>query len=317
MLKLPDNLSIPPGPSPVGRVMPALGLEGVATAIHELAARANQFERGREYVAQVLSRLDDKTHLVKIDNTVLKMELGNTAQTGQTINLRFVQHSPIPTFLFSTPQAEANENTPQLSQAARLIGQYLQEAENKGVSARFEASVIVTQQPQNAALIAQGLRQAVVNSGLFYEAHLNEMAKGARTVAALLQEPQNQQSAQIPALTAQQLTMLEHQRLYWHGQAWPGQTMDWDVYAEEREHEEAGQQSESESRPFVSELTLHLPRLGKVSAKLRVVDTHVTVELQAKEAQTFNKMQQSSAVLKQAIADSGLALDMFRIAQHE
>ncbi|MDD2834255.1 MAG: flagellar hook-length control protein FliK [Methylotenera sp.] len=317
MLKLPDNLSIPPGPAAVGRAMPVLAVEGVATAIHELTARATQFERGREYVAQVLSRLDDKTHLVKIDNAVLKMELGNAAQTGQTINLRFMQESPIPTFIFSTPLTQAKDNTPQLSQAARIIGQYLQEAENKGASARFEASAIVTQQPKDPALIAQGLRQAIVNSGLFYEAHLNQMAKGVRTLAALQQEPQNQQPAQIPALTAQQLTMLEHQRLSWYGQVWPGQAMDWDVYAEEHGHKDAEQHSETETRPVVSEMTLHLPRLGKVSAKLRVMDTHVTLELQAGDVQTLNKMQQSSAELKQAMTDGGLALDMFRIAQHE
>lgn len=321
MLKLPENLTMTPGPAPVGRVMPVLGVETIATAIHELNARATQFEKGREYVAQVISRLDDKTHLVKVDQAILKMELGNAAQTGQTITLRYIQDSPVPTFSLNASNANSptTESTAQLSHAARLIGQHLQEAENKGVSNRHEAGIVVTQSPKDSLMIAQGLRQAVVNSGLFYESHLNEMAQGARSVAAIMQEPQNQNPAQISTLMSQQLAMLEQHRLSWHGEIWPGQKMDWDVVVQERKDAEANEQQDAEisDRPVLSEMTLQLPQLGKITAKLRIVNNHVSIDFSVEQSTTLDILQNKSHGLTKAVLNSGLQLDGVTISAYE
>ena len=239
MLKLPDNLSISPGLAPVGRVIPVLAVDNIGATLQELSARATQFVIGREYAAQVVSKVDDKAYLVKIDSAVLKMELGNTAQAGQSINLRYIKDGPAPTFFFMPQASVPEDGAPELSQAARLIGQYLQEAEKNGVSNKYEATAIVTHAPKDPQMVAQGLRQAISNSGLFYESHLSEMLQGGRSVAAIMQEPQNQHQnlTQIAALTSQQLAVLEQNRINWHGEVWPGQMMDWDVYTEPRGEE--------------------------------------------------------------------------------
>lgn len=322
MLKLPDNLTITPGPAPVGRVMPVLGVEAVASAIHELNDRATQFEKGREYVAHVISKLDDKTHLVKVDQAVLKMELGNAAKTGQTINLRYIQDNPVPTFLFSSSNTgkPSSLSSAYLSDAARLIGQYLQEAGNKGISRnRYEAVNVVSQSAKDPLMIAQGLRKAVVNSGLFYESHLNEMLHGARSVGAIMQEPQNQNPLQIPNLMSQQLAILEQNRLSWHGEVWPGQKMDWDVVVQERKEGETNEQQDAEisERPVLSEMTLQFPQLGKIKAKLRIVNNHVNIDFSAEQSTTADIMHNKSHGLTKAVIDSGLQLDGISISTYE
>lgn len=321
MLKLPDNLSISPGPVPVGKLLPILAVENIGATPQELSARATQFAIGREYSAQIISKADDKAFLVKIDNAVLKMELGNNAYVGQSINLRYVQDGPVPTFLFTAPPSnKATDGTADISSAARLIGQYLQEAEKNGVSGRFEATAIVTNSPKDPQLLAQGLRQAFVNSGLFYESHLSEMVQGNRTLAAIMQEPQNQSQnqTQIATLTSHQLSVLEQSRLNWYGEVWQGQKMQWDVYVEQRDEDAAKHQGEQDAvRPVVSEIKLDFPHLGAVSAKLTIVNGHISINLKAAQNETLDVLKNKSNSLTKAIGDTGLQLEGLVISGYE
>lgn len=321
MLKLPDNLSISPGPAPVGRVLPVLAVENIGATLQELSARATQFVLGREYSAQVFSKVDDKAYLVKVDHAVLKMDLGNAAHVGQSIILRYVQDSPVPTFFFTPQAGKPTDGSAELSPAARLIGQYLQEAEKNGVSNKYEATAIVTHSPKDSQMIAQGLKQAVANSGLFYESHLSEMLQGGRSLAAIMQEPQNQSQtqAQVATLTSQQLTMLEQNRLNWHGEVWPGQKMEWDVYLEQHDGEGAKQDSEREdaARPVISEIKLTFPHLGVVAAKLTIIDGYISVNLRAEQSETLDTLKSKSRGLTQAISDTGLQLEGLVISGYE
>lgn len=318
MLKLPDNLSIGTAVNPVARVLPVLATDNIGSAMQELNARAFSFVKGQEYLAQVMTKLDDKAYLVKVDQTMLKMELGTEARAGQTLLLRYMQDSPIPTFLLAPPTAKSSGAATELSPAAQLIGRYLKEAESAGASTRHEATSVVTHSPKNPQLMAQDLRQALSNSGLFYESHLNAMMQGQRTVAALMQEPQNHHNAQIATLMAQQLAVLDNQRLSWHGEVWPGQKMDWDVHLQERPNaEEFEQQDLDESRLFASEITLHLPNLGKVTAKLSLVGEHVRINILAEQTATLDTLKNKSDHLTQAMTDSGLQLDALTVTSYE
>jgi len=322
MLKLPDNLSISPGPVPVGRVVPVLAVDSIGATLQELNARATQFVIGREYAAQIVSKVDDKAYLVKIDNAVLKMELGETAQAGQSINLRYIKDGPAPTFFFMPQASLPADGAPDISQAARLIGQYLQEAEKNGVSNKYEATAIVTHSPKEPQMVAQGLKQAIGNSGLFYESHLSEMLQGGRSVATIMQEPQNQHQnlTQIAALTSQQLAVLEQNRINWHGEVWPGQMMDWDIYAEPRDEgrsDRSGEPQEDEIRPVVSEMKLNFPNLGVVAAKLTIINGYVSINLRAEQEATMDELRSKSRALTQAINNTGLKLDGLIISAYE
>lgn len=318
MLKLPDNLSIGTVVNPVARVLPVLATDNIGSAMQELNARAFSFVKGQEYLAQVMTKLDDKAYLVKVDQTMLKMELGTEARAGQTLLLRYMQDSPVPTFLLAPPTAKSSGAATELSSAAQLIGRYLKEAEGAGASTRHEATSVVTHAPKNPQVMAQDLRQALSNSGLFYESHLNAMVQGQRTVAALMQEPQNQLNPQIATLMAQQLAVLDNQRLSWHGEVWSGQKMDWDVHLQERPNaEKSEQQAFDENRPIDSEITLYLPKLGKVTAKLSLEGAHVRINLQAEQTSTLDALKDKSEHLTQAMTNSGLQLDALTMTQYE
>lgn len=284
-----------------------------------------QLVRGQEYLGQVLSRLGDTTYSVKVDaggpnGIVLKMELGSAAQAGQKLTLRYMQDSPVPTFFLSQTPAKNDGTSTILSPAASLIGQYLQKAEGEGVSARFEATSVVTHSPKNPQVMAQDLRQAVSSSGLFYESHLGEMVQGNRTLAAVMQEPQNQANSPVAALMAQQLAILENQRMSWHGEVWPGQKMEWDVYLQQRDAagEDSQQAAEAdEQRPISSELTLHLPYLGTVSARLTLADGRMRISILAEKAETLTALTSQRQSLAEAITNNGQQLDALMVARHE
>lgn len=320
MLKLPDNLSLNPGVNPVDRALQVLSVERIASPLQELQARATQFVKGQEYVAHVMAKVDDKAYLVKVDNALLKMNLGNAAQTGQTMLLRYMQDNPIPTFLLAANQQKTSETDTKLSSAATLLGKYLKEAESGGAPLRTQATGVVTHSPHNAQIVAQDLRQAISRSGLFYESHLHEMVQGQRAPASLMQEPQNQPGTQIAQLMAQQLAAMENQRITWLGEIWPGQKMNWDVHLHDQADPESGREQGERGvdfAPVSSEVTLHLPNLGKVTAKLHIADGNLRINLLAEQPATLDVLKSETKALSQALSSNGLKLDELTVSSDE
>ncbi|OIQ97438.1 flagellar hook-length control protein FliK [mine drainage metagenome] len=328
MLKLPDTA----GTNPVARILPMLAIENIGNATQELADRATQFVRGREYVAQVLSKAGESAYNVKVDgeggkSTLLKMDFGSAAKAGQTVILRYIQDSPVPTFLLTPAQEKSVGSTADISSTAHLIGSYLKVAEESGAPTRYEATAVITQTPANAQVVAHDLKQAVLNSGLFYESHLSKLAQGGDPVvlSIIRQEPQNQVNLPLATLVSQQLTILENQQLSWRGDVWPGQKMDWDVYLRQRndvtdddKRQAFGQhQVENDARPISSEMTLHLPRLGKVVVRLDLADSHLRVKILAEQVQALSELKSKSQHLAEAIIGNGQQLDALMVVRHD
>jgi len=137
-----------------------------------------------------------------------------------------------------------------------------------------------------------------------------------------MQEPQNQHQnlTQIAALTSQQLAVLEQNRINWHGEVWPGQMMDWDIYAEPRDEgrsDRSGEPQEDEIRPVVSEMKLNFPNLGVVAAKLTIINGYVSINLRAEQEATMDELRSKSRALTQAINSTGLKLDGLIISAYE
>lgn len=325
--------------TPISKITPVLAVDPIGTLAQTLGDRAAQFIKGQEYTAQVLSHVGDGTYVVKLEsvdhnaapkaatNVMLKMDLGQlglnlTEKTGQTLLLRSMSDGPSPTFLALANTNNSAGSSADISATAKLIANVLNQADAEGVSSRFEATNIVTQMPHQAHVVAHDLKNAVSNSGLFYESHLNDLMQHQHTIAAIRQEPQNQANAPLTGLMAQQLAILEHQRLSWQGPIWLGQKMDWDVYfqkdAAEHQHSSAYAQREPlENRPIASELHLHLPHLGKVSAKLTLADGRMRIALLAEQAQTLNTLKNQRQQLAQAIEKNGQQLDALTVARHD
>ena len=320
-IKPPDNIAV----YPVGRIVPVLATDSIATTTQSVTARATQFVLGREYLAQVLAKVGDSSYHVKVDTggvegVILKMELGSSAQAGQTLLLRYMQDSPVPTFLLAANSSKAG-STADLSSAAKLIGQYLQTAAEAGVSSRHEASSVVSLNPKNPQLLAQDLKQALSGSGLFYESHLTGLLQGKESLASIRQEPQNQAGTPIAALLSQQLSILENQRIAWQGEVWPGQKMDLDVYLQPQVDKDARQpQAESaavEARPISSELTMHLPQLGTVTARITINEGRMRVNIVAENPAALALMRSGRQSLAEAISRNGQQLDALTVMRHE
>jgi hypothetical protein len=275
----------------------------------------------------VLSKVGGTAYNVKVENgslkgTVLNMDLGSAAKAGQTLVLRYLHDSPVPTFLLASTDTNTSGTTTQISMAANLIGNYLTQAEKNGVSTRFEATAVVTQTPMNPKLLAHDLKGALSNSGLFYESHLSDLLQSSQALAAIKLEPQNQINSPVASLMMQQLNILEHQRIAWQGEVWPGQKMDWDVNLQERDSDAKDDQpprdsQEGQARPISSELTLHLPQLGKVSARISLVDGRMRVNILAEQQQTLDILKSQKVSLAQAIGKTGQQLDDLTVALHE
>ena len=316
MLTATDKVNI----QPVLRVMPVLPVSTIGQPTQDLAFRATQFIKGQDYFAHITGKPDANQNVyhVNVDGTLLKMELGTSAQVGQTLLLKYMSESPVPTFMLAaSANTPANSNT-HISDAGRLINHFLADGDPQA-NAAFHASTVVSHTPQIPALMAHGLKQALTNSGLFYESHLADYMQGGRDLSLIQQEPQNRlvhaEGAQA-ALVSQQLSILENQRIVWHGEVWPGQSMDWKVKVEERTPHAEHTEREAEV-PISSEITLHLPQLGKVTAKIQLVDGKMRIQLQADQAQTVSTLKQESAQLAEVIQNLGQKLTGLSVGTHE
>lgn len=358
MLNKPTDI---PDINPVSRIMPVLATSRIGSLAQDLDFRAMQFIKGQEYFGHVMAKADDKTMLVKVNDALLKMDLGGNAQPGQTVQLKYLQDEPLPTFalLKSTISNDNPLSTPAqlttatsllgknqaittalpplsalplatsqsdatiqltLSPTASLIDRTLQQAALHGEPTRLQVQGVVTHNPQLPAQVAQALQQTIRQSGLFYESHLADAVQTGQSLRGVANEPQNLQQAAPPQLLAQQLSVLETRHIAWQGEVWPNQRMDWDIQVHEKPHRDGDNQHSQHSDgaddhfPVTSQLSLTLPNLGKVTAKLHWQDGHFRIQLSAEAQPTIAKLRHHSPQLAKQITQRGQHLDQLQVA---
>jgi hypothetical protein len=176
------------GARPVILIEATLPASAVGDAKQESLDRLSQLALGKEFQAQVLSRLTDGTFLVKIDDAVAGMKLPPGTKAGDVLDLTLLATQPRPTFLLGKPDAGA---TTSLSNAGRLIGNMLQLAQQDGAppTAIVSKTPLIATPNVPAAQIASAMQNAVAFSGLFYESHVAQWANGTRLLTTLLSEP--------------------------------------------------------------------------------------------------------------------------------
>lgn len=215
---------------------------------------------------------------------------------------------------------EANNTT--LSQAGKLIGGVLAAAQKADapLTAALGRAPVVAAAGMDAASIAAGLQQAVGKSGLFYESHVAEWAQGARALAELNAEPQQQLAREgvrqqpLDPATAQfinlQLATQEQAQVAWQGNLWPGQPMELAVQRDTREgHDEAG---EPEAR-WHSRLRLRFPELGELDARLTFTGGRLQVQFAAGSEHTAALLRQHMGSLAGALDAAGTQLAGFEV----
>lgn len=197
------------GTRPAATVEPPTPVTAGAHARQEIFSRLAQITLGKQLQAEVLSRFDDGSFLVRVADTRTRMNLPSGTRAGDALTMTLLAHAPRPTFLLESGPGSAPA---QLSSAGRLIDRLLQQAQREGASAAIAgktpllSSPALLATPADAPRVAAALHDAIAHSGVFYESHAEEWLDGRRTTAALLREPQAQSTRQTQAPLLQKLS---------------------------------------------------------------------------------------------------------------
>ncbi|HVK94230.1 MAG TPA: flagellar hook-length control protein FliK [Noviherbaspirillum sp.] len=195
------NGTRPVTPVAASRVTTSLGDTG-----QETLDKLSRTPLGKVLQAQVLSRLNDGSFMVKVSDAAIRMNLPAGTQAGDALELTLVATHPRPAFglpAAATGSAGHAAET-SLSSGARLIGQVLQAAQEQGAPGALVGKAPLVPSPSaSPTQVAAALKNTLAASGLFYESHLHQWANGERPLSELMQEPQAKQSS--PTLLAAML----------------------------------------------------------------------------------------------------------------
>lgn len=165
-----------------------------------------QWTPGQRLTALVLSSMPNGRFQVQVDDHVLDMNLPRNTQPGDNVGLTFVSNQPRLTFVLTRDLASAAQSSaapadakPQvtLSDSARFLGGLLQKiADHADASASplTRTEPLLATAPADIKEFGAVLKNALSQSGLFYESHQAQWIAGERKLADLLQEPQGRLS---------------------------------------------------------------------------------------------------------------------------
>jgi len=186
----------------------------------------------------------------------------------------------------SHPDTLATLNTPSAARAVPAAG-----AENPALVTRRET---VASSPPPASLL-----QTLLGG---------ETAKSGAATAELPVSNQAVLDRSLPddlrPLVQQQLDAAATQRLAWHGEIWPKQTMNWEI---ERDAAQ-GNDAAGEAAVWHTTLRLTLPRLGAIDARVQLSGQTIRLALQAPSNSSAADLQNAIPALQQALATAGLTL---------
>lgn len=291
---------------------------------------AAKLEAGQQVQATIQEQLSPGLFKVQVAGQTLQMQLPGSPKVGNVLTLKVESATPRLTFSFfasSTPIATQE----QISSTSRLLSNLtdlplgrtlIESAAGRPV---WPTSGTVPDSQQ----LATALKDALANSGLFYESHQAQWVRGERSTAQLLIEPQNQlekpadrQAAapenqpikttaesgspiakELVPLVQQQLHTLETHQLTWSGQVWPGQTMQWEIQGEPEQRAQL-----PDERQWSTEMELALPKLGDVHARLVFNQSGIRLTLQGADTDTVALFNRSLPALAMTLNNAGIPL---------
>lgn len=198
----------------------ALLVKTSATPLIEVArgpVETPEWVPGQRLPAHVVASLPNGRFHVLVEDQTLDMNLPRSTQPGDTLDLVFVSNNPRPTFAMLGEVAKSLPSTSQqvdLSPTGKYLGSLIQQQNNAAgsvlpIAARLP---ILSGAPTSIQQFATALRDAISNSGLFYESHQAQWVTGERSLASLLQEPQGRLST-LQQAAAQQVQSGETRQL--------------------------------------------------------------------------------------------------------
>jgi hypothetical protein len=173
-----------------------------ATRIREIQGRLPDLLPGQSFVATLQRPLPDGTFQAVVAGKTYTLALNHAAKSGDTLELVVVKNTPqaVVAQLASPAVASGAAPPPNLSATGRLIGFLLTGQPASQPAALAGGQPLLDAPPANGgASLAPALRQALTQSGLFYESHQLHWLSGKLDTAALRQEPQGQQFLPVVA----------------------------------------------------------------------------------------------------------------------
>ena len=153
---------------------------------------AVKFEVGQQIQATIQEQVNPGVYKVQIAGQSMQMQLPGLIKIGSAITLQVVSTSPRLSFSVSsssTPISTAEE----ISSTSKLLSNLTQQPLTRTLveSASGRAVWPSEKTAPESGKLAAALKDALANSGLFYESHQAQWVAGARSTAQLLVEPQN------------------------------------------------------------------------------------------------------------------------------
>jgi hypothetical protein len=165
----------------------------------------SDLQSGQRILAEIQSQLPNGAYRAIIAQREITLALPFSAKPGDSLELEVVEKDGNVTLAVianrsSQGQTESTQNSvaSTLSQTGKLISSLLAGIDDQGKRATPAAlnsnQPLTGQLPISAPDLAPILKDAISNSGVFYEAHQARWVEGQLTTAQLFQEPQGRHS---------------------------------------------------------------------------------------------------------------------------
>lgn len=117
----------------------------------------------------------------------------------------------------------------------------------------------------------------------------------------------------LKTLVQQQMSTLETHQVLWQGQVWQGQEMRWEVSEETPQRNAQG----IEDGQWITQISLDLPNLGGVSARLSFNGNALNLSINASDVQARERLGNASPQLMAALSERGIPVVHTQITQNE
>jgi len=173
------------------------------TSVRPVPSQLPEYRAGDRFTAQIQNALTDGTFEALVDGKTVKLALPQSARPGESLELIVARQTPRAVFAhpvdtaagLATAAASTGAARPALSPTGQLIS-FLLTGQPAPEAARLANGqpLAPTAAQVNPQTLAPALRQAIAESGLFYEAQQSRWMAGKVTTESLLRQPQGELS---------------------------------------------------------------------------------------------------------------------------
>ena len=308
---------------------------------------------GQRIFAEIQALLPNGSYRALVAQRDVTLALPFAAKPGDSLELEVAESDGKLTLAFVANRSDTQAKTADpsvatyLSRAGKLIGDLMQGIDGEGKRAPAAPlngnQALVSTMPKDGATLAPLLKQALTQSGVFYEAHQARWISGKLPAEQLQMEPQGKLSPannsgqpaitvsnppstansraesvagqtaltggvprEIAPIVQQQLDGLANQSFAWQGQVWPGQKMWWEIGENPEDRQLTGEEA---CARWHTRLKLQLPLLGDIDARLHLQPGgELGIRIQSTSTDGESRLRDSLPALQKQLEAAGLTV---------